>query len=373
VATPLTPNPARDEPTASRPLGLPAAPRGDDAEVSLVALLAVVLRHRGLVTATAGVLALIVVGMGLAARRTWSTAATLIPQVRQNQAAGLSGLAAQFGVTLPAAEATQSPGFYADLLVSRTILGAVVDSGIVMPAGRRIAVADLYRVSAPNPALRRELALQALGRNVSSGVSSKTGVVRLQVRAPSAAAAQRLADQILQELARFNLVTRQSQAAAERRFTEKRLVDARGELRDAEARLQYFLQRNRLFESPELRFERDRLQREVQLRQDIYASLAQSFERVRIEEVRDTPVFTVVESPELPVRPDPRGLLRTGILALIGGGILGIVLAFLREFVQSRHGASGADREELDRLLADTRRTAGAPWRLVGRVFATRR
>jgi uncharacterized protein involved in exopolysaccharide biosynthesis len=34
--------------------------------------------------------------------------------------------------------------------------------------------------------------------------------------------------------------------------------------------------------------------------------LAQAYEQARIEEVRDTPVITVIEAPMLPARPDPR-------------------------------------------------------------------
>ena len=70
---------------------------------------------------------------------------------------------------------------------------------------------------------------------------------------------------------------------------------------------------------PELNFQQERLQRQVQLQQQLYTTLSQSFEQAKIEEVRDTPVITVVEPPEAPVRPDPRGLVRNAFLTIILG------------------------------------------------------
>ena len=65
---------------------------------------------------------------------------------------------------------------------------------------------------------------------------------------------------MLDLVSEFNLEKRQSQAAAERKFTEERSEQARTELLDAENRLQRFLQRNRDFgNDPSLTFERDRL------------------------------------------------------------------------------------------------------------------
>jgi len=93
--------------------------------------------------------------------------------------------------------------------------------------------------------------------------------------------------------------TRQSQAAAERGFTEERMAEAQEELRAAENELQRFLQNNRQFQnSPELVFQHDRLQRRVAMRQQVYTSLVQSYEQARIDEVPNTPVITVVEYAE---------------------------------------------------------------------------
>jgi uncharacterized protein involved in exopolysaccharide biosynthesis len=96
--------------------------------------------------------------------------------------------------------------------------------------------------------------------------------------------------------------------------------------------MQHFLQTNRMTESPELTFQRDRLQREVTLRQQLVTGLAQRYEENRIQEVRDTPVITIIESPVLAARPDPRLRLLIVLLGTAAGVLTGILAVLVREW-----------------------------------------
>jgi uncharacterized protein involved in exopolysaccharide biosynthesis len=147
---------------------------------------------------------------------------------------------------------------------------------------------------------------------------------------------QELNAKILELLNKFNMETRRSRATQERAFTTQRLAQVAGELREAEDRQQYFLQRNRDYRnSPDLSFQQERLARDVSMHQQVYTTLAQSLEQAKIEEVRDTPVITVVQAPSAPPRPDSRGLLRLFILSMLTGTVVGILLALARESVRS--------------------------------------
>jgi uncharacterized protein involved in exopolysaccharide biosynthesis len=112
---------------------------------------------------------------------------------------------------------------------------------------------------------------------------------------------------MLRLVSEFNLNRRQTKAGADRRFVETRVRESLDSLRGAEAALEAFLQRNREYRnSPQLVFAYDRLDREVRMRQQLYTTLIQSYESARIDEVRNTPVITVMEAPDLPARPDAR-------------------------------------------------------------------
>jgi uncharacterized protein involved in exopolysaccharide biosynthesis len=104
------------------------------------------------------------------------------------------------------------------------------------------------------------------------------------------------------------------------------MVSVERELHEAEDSLASFLRENRRFESsPELQFERDRRARRVSMQQEVYTSLAQALEQSKINEVRNTPVITILDSPFRPVRPDSKYLwLRVVLGILIGAGIAGV-------------------------------------------------
>jgi len=265
--------------------------------------------------------------------RVYSSTVAFVPQGRATPS-NISGIAAQLGLALPAAGGTQSPAFYIELLGSRAVLRDALLTEYTVPTDTgtiRANLVDLWELEEETPALRVEAGLERLAGSVEASSSGQTGVVRLTARARQPELARQIADRLVTLLNDFNLGSRRSQATAEREFVERRLADVGADLRAAENRLQAFLQQNRVTASPALRFEEERLNRAVSLQTQLYTTLAQAFEQAKIDEVRDTPVITVVEPAETPARPDRRGLLRTGVVALLGGLALGLVLAFLAE------------------------------------------
>src|SRR5207244_4476199 len=100
---------------------------------------------------------------------------------------------------------------------------------------------------------------------------------------------------------------------------EGRSQEALTELRTAEQAMQDFLVRNRQYQnSPPLQFEASRLQRRIDLTQQVYTNLVQAYEQARVAEVRNTPVLTIIDKPEGSAQPSVR--LRTlGILGVLLG------------------------------------------------------
>jgi uncharacterized protein involved in exopolysaccharide biosynthesis len=246
----------------------------------------------------------------------------------------------------------------------------VVDTPFVLPDAGTLTLVEHYESSGDTPARRRDEAIQSLEQNLETTVDATSGVVELRATATDPALALMINQRVLDLVNQFNLHTRQSQAAMERRFTEGRLEEVRGDLREAEDRQQRFLQRNRDYQnSPELLFQSERLQREVEFRQQLYTVLAESYERAKIDEVRDTPVITVVERPELPARPDRRGLLKWGLVSLILGLILGSILALIREALARTRSDEPAEYAELAELWRSSKDDLLHPWRPLRRAM----
>jgi uncharacterized protein involved in exopolysaccharide biosynthesis len=350
--------------------------RPDDSdEISVLRLVNVVLRHRGLVLGTALFCFATLFVVTLLQTRTYRSASALLPKSR-GTTSNLAGLAAQFGVALPTSEGTESPDFYVELLDTRNILGQAVGTTYTFPSDSgpvRGTLEDFYKIKGKTAALRRERGIERLRDAIKTQVG-KTGVVSLGVTTRDAALSEQVNRRLVELLQQFNLETRQSQARAERRFTEQRLDQVRSDLREAEDRLQGFLQRNRdLRNSPVLLFEQERLTREVSRQQQLYNTLSEAYESAKIEEVRDTPVLTVVEPPDLPARPVTRGVLKKSVMALAVGLLLGVLLAFARDLMLRSGQAEGDEFAEFTSLRHAALDDLLHPWRPLRRLARRRR
>lgn len=360
-------------PTPSVDPAVGTAGRGPD-EVSVVGLLNVLLAERRLLATMSLVGLALLVGIGVLATRQYASSAVFMPQSRQAPS-NLGGLATQLGISIPMGEPGTSQQFYIDLIQSKPVLHDVVDSryAVATASGSRsVTLAELYGGTESNALLRREAAVKKLMRDVQAKGRS-TGVVDLTVKAADSVLAQQIAHRFLQSINQFNLERRQSQAAAERRFAEQRLAEVRGQLQRAEYALQSFLQTNRQYQdSPALSFARDRLAREISTHQQVYNSLTQSYEQAKLDEVRDIPVITVIAPPDVPLRPEPRGLAKLGLIGLFLGLSLGIVIAFLRQFLTSASRGQDDEHAEFRALKRQAVDDLRRPWRFFSRRPADR-
>jgi uncharacterized protein involved in exopolysaccharide biosynthesis len=330
--------------------GVIAAPRADD-EISLWEVLAVLLRRRVTILVTILLTTVAAVAYALLRADTYTTEASFRPQGSETSASELMAFASQFGVAVPGGGSEEaSPAFYAELLSSREILHRVASRPFTIEGVGTAPLAELFEIEKETDELRLEAAMEELRRDVLSiETGQQTGIVTIEVRTEWPDLSQELAQRLLDEIARFNLHTRQSQAAAERRFIEERVDSARAALLTAESEMQSFLQANRQWEnSPDLTFRHDRLDRDISLRQQVFTTLVQSFEQARISEVRDTPVITVLQAPFFPPGPDEARMLLVIAMGLVLGGVAGMILAFVVETVK-RPATGDPGRAEFQR------------------------
>lgn len=310
-----------------------ATRRPMDDEISLWEVLAVLLRRRGTIVLTTVAVTALAIAFTLLRAEEFTTAASFRPQGSEASSSQLMALASQFGVNVPGGGEEASPAFYAELLESREILRRAATRPYEVEGEGTVLLKDLLEIEEDTEALRDDETIEWLRENaVEVSTGRETGTVTLRVTTEWPDLSKAIADELLAEVARFNLNTRQSQAAAERAFIEERVRQAEEELAAAEDSLRIFLESNRQWQdSPLLVFRQQALQREVTLRSSVLTTLVQSFEQARISEVRDTPVITVLQDPYLPPGPDDRRLVLSAALGIVLGGMMGIVLAFVVE------------------------------------------
>lgn len=283
---------------------------------------------------------------------------SFVPQGADISQSGLASIAGQFGVTLPSNNQSLSPDVYVKLLRSHVLLQTIARDTFTVPelGGRPLPFPAVFDIKDADPARREEHSVQRLSKIVTAAVLKPTGVVEFTVSTKWRSLSLAIAEKLIAGVNAYNERTSQGQASAERKFVEGRLTIAGADLRDAEDRLERFLQTNRILSgSAELNMQRDRLQRDVSLRQQVFTSLTQSYEEARIREVRDTPVITVLEPPSVPAEPAPRGRLIRVLLGLILGGVFGALLAFASDMVARERREGDAEANAFADTLAEVK------------------
>lgn len=287
----------------------------------------------------AGILArwkliLLLACIGAAVAAIWSLVAT--PRYRstlkfaldeQSASPSLGGLAALAGQFRLGTGGPRSLEFYAEVLTGRDLLEQLARDSFPSPdAGetREPLLAILGFSGADSAVAIADAYAYLLDEAVATSINTQTGTITLDVRLPDPELAAQAASRLFELLGQFNVETRRSAATERRRFTERELARARQELAGAEAALRDFLEANRGgLESPRLAVRRQQFQRRVSVLEEVFGELSREAQSARIDEVRDTPVFTLVQAPDAPIyREYP---LRTRMTMV--GGLLGATVA----------------------------------------------
>ena len=249
-------------------------------------------------------------------------ASTVLLVAESEPAGALSRLSSQFGLALGASNGIMSPQFYADLVTSRVALASVAADSVVLGGKSQPLGALLLGRNAGTKANENDL-LRALRKHISVSVDQSTQVISYTVSTANPDLSRQLAHRILKTVDSLTVGLRRQQAANEEAFASASLADSRRLLRQAEDTLQQFMEQNQAYKtSSHLAFVQQRLQRDVDLRQQEYLTLAQSQQQASLDMSRNTPVLLVVDPGEREPHQEPRHVFRNFLLGVIAGLVL---------------------------------------------------
>ena len=324
--------------------------------VPVLAYANVVLRRRRTVAAIATTVLLAVVVSKLLFGGGYMTEATLVAQSgQQSGGSAASALAAQYLGVSSSAPGT-SPKFFARLATSKGLLRQVAASQYTIrdKSGReqRGTLVDLMKPEGETAEQKMRALTTQLSNDVRAAADAETGIVTVRVASSSPDLAVQINRTLIERLNQFNLARRQQRAAAERQFAETQMTDAERQLRVAEAALQGFLEANRTYQtSPQLVFRAAQLQRRVDLAQQVYVSLAQSYQQAKIDEVRNTPIVMMLQAPEETLRESGNGWPYTIAIGAALGLLVGLGYALVSAMLNRHSADHPREYEDFRRLL----------------------
>ena len=356
--------PVRDAPPAiARGGSGPDAYAYNDDELSLWTIAALLLRKGRVAAIVAAVVILVGVPYTLLTGNlpvTYTANASFVPEGGGGGAP--SGLAARLGLGGGGGGAG-GMSFYSSLIHSRTLLGTMINNRYRAPTDSgtfELPVTHIAGAAGQSEGAQRNAAIVWLRSRIQASPDASAGVMQLTARTGDPETSRRVLEDLLKAIQEYNISVRQNNASIERRFVENRLAALQAELRAAEAQLASFLRENRQYaNSPELVIAYERLSRERSLKQDIVNNLAKNFEQVRIDEVRNTPVISIFEAPETPLRPDPQpGKAGRVLWVVILAAILGVVAALVTALLDWARMNGGPAYRQFNATVLEIRRGA---------------
>jgi len=271
-----------------------------------------------------------------------SSATILLPKNTAGNLGGLAGLASQFGVSVPTGGQADlsSPSLIPELLVSRTFAEKVLAKEFFSEKyGKKLTLlALLTHGDKPAKVGRDTLITNALGsfrKMIKYEKPPKSEFSRITVTALEPLFAKELVQTILIELEASNRYYK-SQAVNEKiSFIENRIVSVKDGLEKSEQHLKDFSEQNRQILSPALLLIAERLNRDVDTQKNVYMTLKQQLELAKIEAIQVASILQIVDPPQTPLGPFNINLRTYVLLAGIMGLTFGILLGFIRSYVNN--------------------------------------
>lgn len=348
-------------PSSMQPRSAPVAAPELNPGVDIVKLATILLANRRHILHTVIVGTLLVLPILLLLPSDYTSEARFIPAAPATPGSlgALSGLASSVGLLQGSGG---SSDFYADVATSASLLKKVIrDPLVVDSVDGKPVLADYptaIGLTKDDPLERMDEALAKLQDNMDVTTNHASGIVTIDVTAHSPGLAYQLAEAVLAAINDFNVHSLQTMGRAQREFDERRVALAHDSLAEARGALEAFYQANHDFSSsPSLAMEESVLKQTLQLRQQVYTSAVTDLETARVNEINDTPVLTVVEQPDIPVKASGphRALLLIGVAMLFAAFAAARALfaefgRFLREIRPDEFSVLSATYEALSRI-----------------------
>jgi uncharacterized protein involved in exopolysaccharide biosynthesis len=252
-------------------------------------------RFIGIVTSSVTVLAVII---SFLLPESFKSTAVLLPDTDKSKLSalgGMSDLAALAGVNVSGEVPIVK--LYPTIIKSESVLKNVIYSRYqTKEFSDSVNLIQFWEIKEKNPERDYEVALVALRSLLAVTMDTKTSVITMSIETGEPQLSADILNNIINAV-EINIRTkRNSNASEKRKWIDSRLVEAKADLSKSENALKVFREKNRIVSSsPQLLLDQERLTREIEINSTIYVELKKQYELARIEEIRTTPIISVLD------------------------------------------------------------------------------
>ncbi|MFP4449019.1 MAG: GNVR domain-containing protein [Bacteroidota bacterium] len=188
-------------------------------------------------------------------------------------------------------------------------------------------------------------ALDKIKDKIDLQKDEETGLNTITVEMPEPQLAADVANYIIQLINEYVQQERKTTTKENQKYLAERLETVEKQLREAEEKVKEFKESNReISHSPRLQMELSRLERNVNLKQEVFISLEQEREMTEVELVKETPVINVLDEavkPEKRAKPKRKLIVVVGAFAGLFLSILIVVIRYVWNYIKQEMQSRG--------------------------------
>ena len=141
-----------------------------------------------------------------------------------------------------------------------------------------------------------------LRKSISLSVDKKTSVLVLSVTAQDPRVAARISEEVIARLQTYVTNYRTEKSRQDLKYYESIYEEAKAAYFESQQNYASFVDRNQGIILQRVKTEQERLQNEMNLNYQLYNACAQQVQTARAKVQQETPVFTVINPPQVPLR-----------------------------------------------------------------------
>ena len=300
--------------------------------------------NRKLVLRSCGWAAVIGLIIGFSIPKEFSASVTLAPELSSGKSVsgGLSALAGMAGINLGSSQTADalSPELYPDIVksipfsieilnvnvkningdIDTTLYNYLKDnqkkawwvyitsipmktigwlSGLIN--GNKEKQTDVNVIDAFRLTPEQNGVINLLGERIMVGVDKKTSLINITVMMQDALIAATVTNEVKDKLQSFITEYRTNKAKKDLEFTQKLYKENMGNYYKAQKEYALYMDRNQNVSLRSAQTQQERLRNEMELAYNVYNQTAQQLQMAKAKLQQDTPVFTVVKTPTVPL------------------------------------------------------------------------
>jgi uncharacterized protein involved in exopolysaccharide biosynthesis len=178
--------------------------------------------------------------------------------------------------------------------------------------------------------------IEKLLKRITISVDNKSGILTIKTEMPDAYASAQLAENVVNLLTNEIINYKISKAQQNLEFIQERFDESKKRFELTQKELALFTDRNQNFRTSVAQTEMQRLQNDYNIAFEVYKGLATQLEQAKIKVKEDTPIFTILDAPQVPLfKSKPKKVIIL-ITSIFFGAFIGVIFITTRNILRGQ-------------------------------------